>query len=249
MVSYPSTHKVLWKDKSFDALDGTRIAGFALYCEWVDDLTLADWLRDAPPAKVTEVERKDRDDDSISFYADNERNEDTNNNMDGTSVDTTRTYANDGSALLLDKVHVAHGLANAVANIHEAGIIHNNLDKENVIISFQSSPSPIRVQASCRSIRTQSLCRSSYCLHKSSSSKITACKVTIIHVEYGEKTASLEKTDVVQQVNNDIPHLASLLKNLFTKNKWSRIYTTSIMLPRASIQTGMVRLTWINLSA
>ena len=68
MVSCPSTRMVLKREESFDGPDGAKINGTALYCEWVDGVTLADWL------KNTRVKADHQDDGgSISLSDDDER--------------------------------------------------------------------------------------------------------------------------------------------------------------------------------
>mmetsp|Transcript_3171 Transcript_3171/g.7013 ORF Transcript_3171/g.7013 Transcript_3171/m.7013 type:complete len:614 (+) Transcript_3171:53-1894(+) len=109
----------------------------------------------------------------------------------------TNSDMKDESSRLLDKVHVASKLADAVANIHEAGIVHNDLNGDNVIVSVGDNTADFKNDCSDR---------------KGTSS----FQVTIIDFEYADQSSGLEGTDEGDRVNDDIPQLASLLREVLS---------------------------------
>mmetsp|Transcript_5751 Transcript_5751/g.12545 ORF Transcript_5751/g.12545 Transcript_5751/m.12545 type:complete len:537 (+) Transcript_5751:66-1676(+) len=151
----------------------------AIYLDWVKGTTLSDWIK------------REKKDDGVLM---------NDSHYYSPTTTGTDTKMKDESARLLDKVRVAFKLADAVANIHEAGIVHHDLNGDNVIISHDK-----------RSIDSNS----------ESSSRLggSSFQVTIIDFGFADQSSQMEGNDEGDRVNDDIHQLETLLRNLFTEQE------------------------------
>ena len=114
MAECHSVRTVVDKEDDFVPHDGTGPTRAVLF-EWIEGETLSNWLRE----KNKEM--------ALAILEDEANTRNGHDDTRGVSAE---------SAVVLDKVKLAHALASAVADIHDAGVIHNDLrDASNVIVS------------------------------------------------------------------------------------------------------------------
>ena len=114
MAECHSVRTVVDREDNFDLRDGMGPTRAVLY-EWIEGETLSNWLREKNKEMALAILKDEA----------NARN----------GYDDTKGVSAE-SAVVLDKVKLAHALASAVADIHDAGVIHNDLrDASNIIVS------------------------------------------------------------------------------------------------------------------